>query len=185
MSDDELANSLARSVELRVRNVSPRPDVEDLLARMGNRASRQRRWYVVRPASRSSLQRDSAGYLIGTTNEDGRHACRRSAERRACRLPRRHRQPSSRSTWKPRAPRSSRRFTTRIREAHRTATRDEAIQDGDALQALRRDAGRSRSFSVTRVSSSPERRSRFWMSSSSTMRTQPCDSPSRFPDTAT
>jgi hypothetical protein len=69
MNDDDLAKSLARSVDLRVRNVSARPDVADLFARVGRRSSRQRRWLVGGLLAVLALG-GVGGYLIGHTGRD-------------------------------------------------------------------------------------------------------------------
>jgi hypothetical protein len=69
MNDEELTDSLARSVELRVRNVTARPDLADLFARVGRRSSRQRRWLVGSLLAMLALG-SVGGYLIGHTNRD-------------------------------------------------------------------------------------------------------------------
>ena len=46
MNDSELASGLTRSLERRVQRVSPRPDMEELLSKLEQRASRQRRFLV-------------------------------------------------------------------------------------------------------------------------------------------
>ena len=69
MKDDELVNSLERSIELRVRNVSPRPNVEDFLARVERRGSRQRRWLVGAVVAVLAVG-GLAGFVIGRASED-------------------------------------------------------------------------------------------------------------------
>jgi hypothetical protein len=69
MNDEDLTDSVARSVELRVRNVDARPDLADLFARVGRRSSRQRRWLVGSLLAVLALG-SVGGYLIGHTNRD-------------------------------------------------------------------------------------------------------------------
>ncbi len=69
MKDDDVVNSLERSIELRVRNVSPQPNVDDFLARVERRGSRQRRWLVGAVAAVLAVG-GLAGFVIGRASDD-------------------------------------------------------------------------------------------------------------------
>jgi hypothetical protein len=69
MSDEELARALGRSVEARTRKLTPRADVDDLLARVRQRAARQRR--VLAASVVAVLAAGGVtGYLIGRSAEN-------------------------------------------------------------------------------------------------------------------
>jgi hypothetical protein len=136
MSDIELASSIARSVEHRVGALSPRPDVEDLLARMGRRASRQRRSFVAGLVV-ALVAAGFAGYLIGTANEDSGTGAVVAAQSDGL--------PSPEASSLALEPADAEAARAAITQAFHDAltgstpdsTRSAAIQDGESLQALR------------------------------------------------
>ena len=69
MNDDDLTNALRRSVDHRIRNVSARPNVADLLARVGRRSARQHHRLIAGLVLVLAVG-GFGGYLIGHTNND-------------------------------------------------------------------------------------------------------------------
>ena len=67
--DDDLSEALGRSVELRVRRLTPRPDMEDLLDRVRRRSSRQRKWLVAAVFVVVLAFGGIAGFLIGQDSQ--------------------------------------------------------------------------------------------------------------------
>src|SRR5213075_2251095 len=138
MSDDELASSIARSVEHRVGALSPRPDMEDLLARMGTRATRQRRSLLAGLAV-VIVAAGFAGYLIGTANDDSGTGSVVAAQSDGL--------PSPEASSLALEPADAEAARSAITQAFHDAltgsssdsTRAAAIQDGASLQALRRE----------------------------------------------
>ena len=138
MSDDELASSIARSVEHRVGALSPRPDMEDLLARMGTRATRQRRSLLAGLAV-VIVAAGFAGYLIGTANDDSGPGAVVAAQSDGL--------PSPEASSLALEPADAEAARSAITQAFHDAltgsssdsTRAAAIQDGATLQALRRE----------------------------------------------
>jgi hypothetical protein len=139
MNDDDLANSLGRSVDLRLRRVSPRPDMEDLLARVGRRASRQRRWLV--GAIVAVLAAGGfAGYLIGQANEE---AATPAVAAQSEGLPPAGASASS-LAFEPADVDAARAAVAQAFDAafagrSSDGVRSAAVQDGSRLEALRRD----------------------------------------------
>ncbi len=70
MNDEELANSLERSVAQRVATVTPRPDAQELLSRLERRDARRRRGLVGATAV-LLVAAGFAGYLIGHSGTGG------------------------------------------------------------------------------------------------------------------
>jgi hypothetical protein len=138
MSDDELASSIARSVEHRVGALSPRPDVEDLLARVGRRATRQRRSFVGGLVA-VLVVAGLGGYLIGTANEDSGTGAVVAAQSDGL--------PSPEASSLALEPADAEAARAAITQAFHDAltgsspdsTRAAAIQDGESLQPLRRE----------------------------------------------
>ncbi|HEX4530344.1 MAG TPA: hypothetical protein VIA11_13155 [Acidimicrobiia bacterium] len=73
MNDDELGRHLGHSIERRVRSVTPRVHLEELLVRTQRRLSRQRR-ILVAAAVAVLLLGGLAGYLVGHADDDHRAA---------------------------------------------------------------------------------------------------------------
>jgi hypothetical protein len=69
MTDDDFTAALERSVDARTRRLAPRPDVDDLLARVRRRAARQQRVLVASLVAVLALG-GIAGYVIGHSEED-------------------------------------------------------------------------------------------------------------------
>ncbi|MEX1006743.1 MAG: hypothetical protein WD271_02750 [Acidimicrobiia bacterium] len=137
MSDDELAKSLERSIELRVRKLSPRADIEDLFARVGRRATRQRRAFVAGLVA-VLVAAGYAGYLIGNANEaSGTRAVAAQSDGL----------PSPEASSSALEPADVDAARAAIAQAFRDAfagstperTRVAALQDGDSLQGFRRE----------------------------------------------
>jgi hypothetical protein len=70
VNDDELAVALERSVEARARKLTPRADVDDLLARARRRAARQHRVLVASMVAVLAVG-GLAGYVIGQSDDAG------------------------------------------------------------------------------------------------------------------
>jgi hypothetical protein len=136
MNDNELASSIARSVEHRVGALSPRPDMEDLLVRMGRRATRQRRSFVTIVVV-ALVAAGFAGYLIGTANDDSGTGAVVAAQSDGL--------PSPEASSLALEPADAEAARSAIAQAFHDAltgstpdsTRAAAIQDGASLQALR------------------------------------------------
>ena len=137
MNDDDLTNSLARSVEHRVRNVTARPDLADLFARVGRRSSRQRRWLVGSLLAVLALG-SVGGYLIGHTNRDAAPTAAVQSEG----FPTASASDLALEPADVDAARAA--ITQAFNDAYAggvpDAVRDAAIQDGAKLQTLRHDA---------------------------------------------
>jgi hypothetical protein len=137
MNDDDLANSLERSIESRVRNVSRRPHVEDLLARVDRRASRQRRWLVgalVAVLVVGSL----GGFLVGRGTNDPENSAVLAPSNG---LPRGDTGSSSLEPADAEAARAA--VTQAFHDAYDGSApadvKDAAVQSGDRLDVLRRE----------------------------------------------
>jgi hypothetical protein len=138
MSDDELATSIARSVEHRVGALSPRPDMEDLLARMGRRATRQRRSFLAGLVV-VIVAAGFGGYLIGTANDNS--GTRAVVAAQSDGLPSPEASSLALEPADAEAARSAitQAFHDALTGSSSDSTRAAAIQDGDSLQALRRE----------------------------------------------
>ena len=138
MSDDDLSSSLGHSVERRVRKLSPRPDLDDLLSRVGERATRRRRWFAA-VAVIAVVTAGIGGYLLGTTKED---SVTRTIAVQSEGLPGPEAASSDLEPADVEAARAAvvqsfhDAYTGGIADSVRAA----AIQHGDALEGVRRDA---------------------------------------------
>jgi hypothetical protein len=68
--DQQLGESVRDSVARNVRRVSPRPDADDLFARVGAHAARQRRAFAVSAVALAAVA-SLVGYSIGVAGDDG------------------------------------------------------------------------------------------------------------------
>lgn len=137
MNDDDLAKSLGRSVESRVRKLSPRSDMEDLLGRVGRRSSRQRRWLAAAAVGVLAFG-GFAGYLIGQNSGD---SGTRTVAARSDGLPAPEESSPGIEPADVNAARAG--VTQAYLDAYSGSSSDRvrtsATQDGPALQTLRRD----------------------------------------------
>jgi hypothetical protein len=69
VNDDDLGSSIGQSAEHRVRRVRPRPNVDELLARLERRAARQKHAWVIAVGAMLVVG-GMLGYAIGRSGDD-------------------------------------------------------------------------------------------------------------------